>query len=182
MKTLIQALLLVPVVLIAAAASDLEKLQTSFMARYDEANATRDEQIKKLESSYLAALERHLDKVKGSGDLKVVVPVRDEIEAMKADPAALPSLKDGADADLKSMRAKYAAARDGVQRKRAFPETVVTVIIRADGKEVFEEKLDWENDEARIDIEFDPASAIEIEVDGGGRRPAWIYWTDFESR
>lgn len=304
--------------------SDLEKLQTAFMARYDEANATRDEQIKKLETSYLGALERHLEKVKASGDLKVVVPVRDEIEAMNAAPASLPSLKDGADDDLKAMRAKYATAREGVQRqhagtlielsdkmeaalqaqekeltragkiddalavermretlakdagilaareraeaepsaalagkpgkwelllkqgmkveeqgmhpvgtlsevakegrgfwsrlltggdeedaddvlvtpsparvsfkperavreirgkvRRAFPEVSVTVRVKADGKEVFEKTLDWETDEARIDVEFAPASGIEIEVDGDGRRAAWIYWTDFESR
>ena len=313
------------IVLVASVhASDLEKLQTSFMARYDEANTTRDEQLKKLESSYLGALERHMEKVKASGDLKVVVPVRDEIEAMKATPAALPSLKDGADADLQAMRRKYAAARDVVQRthaaslielsdkmdaalaaqekeltragkidealavqrmretlakdagivaarergdagpsavladqpgewkllleqgmkveeqgvhqvgtlsevakegrgfwsrlltggdeedaddilvtpsparvsfkperpareirgtvSRAFPEVKVTVRIKADGKQVFEKELDWEKDEARIDVEFDPASKIEIEVDGDTRRAAWLYWTDFESR
>ena len=66
--------------------------------------------------------------------------------------------------------------------RRAFPEVKVTVRIKADGEEVFEKELDWEDDEARIDVEFDPASAIEIEVDGTGRRAAWIYWTDFESR
>ncbi|MCH7227868.1 hypothetical protein [Haloferula sp. A504] len=304
--------------------ADLGKLQTSFMARYDEANSTRDEQLKQLEASYLGALERHLEKVKASGDLKVVVPVRDEIEAMKAAPDSLPSLKDGADDDLKAMRAKYATARDGVLRqhagtlielsdkmevalraeekeltragkiddalavermretlakdagilaareravaepsaalagkpaewelllkqgmkvekqgmhpvgtlsevakggrgfwsrlltggdeedaddvlvtpsparvsfkpdrpareirgkvRRAFPEVTVTLRIKADGKEVFEKTLDWENDEARIDVEFAPAGEIEIEADGDGRRAAWIYWTDFESR
>ena len=311
-------------VLATGVASDLEKLQTSFMARYDEANATRDEQIGKLETSYLAALERHLDKVKASGDLAIVVPVRDEIEAMKSAPASLPSLRDGADADLKAMRGKYAEARDGVRRQhartlidlsdkmdaalaaqeqeltkagkiddaltvqrmsetlakdggivaarklgkaapsaalagepgkwqlllkqgmkveeqgihpvgtlsevakegrgfwsrlltggdeedaddilvtpsparvsfkperpareirgkvsRAFPDVPVTVRITADGEEVFEAKLDLQKDEARIDLEIDPASEIEIAVEGADRRAAWIYWTDFESR
>lgn len=324
MKPISRCLLVVFAVIATGFASDLEKLQTSFMARYDEANTTRDEQLKKLETSYLGALERHLEKVKASGDLKVVVPVRDEIEAMKATPGSLPSLKDGAGDKLTAMRTKYATARDGVQRqhagtlidlsdkmdaalqaqekeltragkiddalavqrmretlakdagilaarergdaepsaalagepakwklllkqgmkveeqgmhqvgtlsevakegrgfwsrlltggdeedaddvlvtpsparvsfkpdrpareirgkvKRAFPEVKVTVRIKADGEEVFEKELDWDKDEARIDVEFDPASKIEIEVDGTDRRAAWIYWTDFESR
>ena len=92
MKSLCCLLLAAFVLTTPGFGADLEKLQTSFMARYDEANSTRDEQLKQLEASYLGALERHLDKVKASGDLKVVVPVRDEIEAMKATPGSLPSL------------------------------------------------------------------------------------------
>lgn len=106
-----------------ASAATLEELQTSFMARYDEANAKRDEQLKKLEGSYLGALERHLKKVSSGGKLEEVIPVRDELEAVRASKDPLPELPDSADYTLKQMRGKYVDARGKVLESHA--ETLV---------------------------------------------------------
>ncbi len=106
-------------VALSGRAADLGQLQTSFMARYDEANATRDQQLKNLEGSYVGALERHLDKIKAGGDLEKVVPVRDEIEAVKTGAEPLPELSANVDREFKSMRGKYVGARDTVRETHA---------------------------------------------------------------
>lgn len=94
-----------------ASAATLEELQSSFMSRYDEVNTKRDEQLKKLEASYLGALERHLAKVTGSGKLDEVLPVRNEIEAVRTDGDSLPELAKSADRELKATRGKFVGAR-----------------------------------------------------------------------
>ncbi len=100
------------------------------MARYDEANATRDAGLKRLETSYLGVLKRHMEKVKGSGDLSRVLPVRDEIEAVETGADPLPALPDTAGRDLKKMREKYAEARVKVRKTHA--ETLVDLADKMD--------------------------------------------------
>lgn len=95
-------------------AADLGQLQTSFMARYDEANAERDASLKRLDGSYLAALKKLEDQLKGAGDLDRILPVRDEIEAVEANADALPDLPDKRPAQLSGMRNKFTGARDKV--------------------------------------------------------------------
>jgi hypothetical protein len=305
-------------------AADLNQLQSSFIARYDEANTTRDEQLRQLETSYLGALDRHLGQVKASGELDRVVPVRDEIEAIKAGTDPLPAVSEAAGPELKTMRGKYVTARANVRKSHAgtlvslsdkmtaalqemersltrdgkidealsakrmretlatdsgilaarellresagddpgvlvskwtllleqgmqveekgfgevgsltevakegrgfwsrlltggddkdadrilvtpspsrvsfkpqmsvkelrgkvsmaFPNGRATVRIKAGGKQVFEQRLDADSSSARIDLVIDPTRSIEIETEGEGRGPAWIYWEDFESR
>lgn len=116
MKTI---LLIILAMGFAASASELGKLQDSFMARYDETNQERDDGLKKLESSYVAALERHLDKVKSTGKLERVIPVRDEIQAVQKDAAALPELPNSADRDLRKMREKFVGAREAIVESHA---------------------------------------------------------------
>jgi len=97
----------------------LDDLQASFMARYDEANVQRDDQLKKLEVSYVGALKRHMDKVKRSGKLELVIPVRDEIEAIETGVEPLPELGEGADRELSDYRDKFLDAQDKVARTHA---------------------------------------------------------------
>lgn len=114
MKTTISLLtwaLLLPALLPAA---DLGSLQSSFINRYDEMNATRDSQLKTLQSSYAGALDRHLDKIKAGGEIEKAIPVRDEIEAVKANTQPLPEIPKTADPELQNMRTKYLGARSKV--------------------------------------------------------------------
>lgn len=99
--------------------ADLGALQSSFIARYDELNETRDEQLKKLQASYAGALERHLEKTKASGDIEKAIPVRDEIEAIKAGTDPLPELPESSDPELKGMRTKYVEAKTKVNTTHA---------------------------------------------------------------
>ncbi|BCX48293.1 hypothetical protein HAHE_22010 [Haloferula helveola] len=104
---------------VPSAAATLEELQASFMSRYDEANAKRDDQVRKLEGSYIGALERHMEKVKASGKLEEVIPVRDEIEALQNGTNPLPELPKNADPQLKSMRKKFTTAKESVMKSHA---------------------------------------------------------------
>ncbi|MCH7226426.1 hypothetical protein [Haloferula sp. A504] len=130
MPRLLTALCLTLTVASLATASSLEQLQTSFMSRYDEANAERDQNLRKLEASYLGALQRHMDKVKASGKLERVIPVRDEIEAIETGADPLPALPKNADGDLGKMRDKYAEARDRILKNHA--ETLVDLAAKMD--------------------------------------------------
>ncbi|MBK1827802.1 hypothetical protein [Haloferula rosea] len=105
------SLLISLMLILAVTASDLGKLQDSFMTRYDAVNQERDAALEKLTASYLGALERHMQKVKAGGDLEQVLPVRDEINAVKQDAAALPELPHSVGRQLRSMRTKFSAAR-----------------------------------------------------------------------
>ncbi|MCX6875084.1 MAG: hypothetical protein NTW21_14930 [Verrucomicrobia bacterium] len=104
---------------LAAPAQSLEKLRQSFDERCDQATALRNEQIGKLNASYLAALERLLEKTKTAGRLETALPIHREIEAIKAAPANLPPLVDSAAGELKSMRAKYLDNRQQVLKTHA---------------------------------------------------------------
>lgn len=104
---------------LVAEATELGKLQDSFMSRYDATNQERDDGLKKLESSYVTALERHLDKVKASGKLERVIPVRDEIQAVQTDAGSLPELPESTDRELRSMRDKFVEAREKILETHA---------------------------------------------------------------
>ena len=114
----------------AARGITLEELQKSFIARYDEANAKRDDQLKKLEAGYLGALERYLGKVQKGGRLEAVVPVRDEIESIRTGADPLPSLPDNAAYEFKQLRRKYVDARDAAIGEHA--ETLVELAGKMD--------------------------------------------------
>ncbi len=116
---LISAFQLFSISAFTAAAADLGQLQASFMARYDEANATRDESLKKLEASYLAALKKLEDRLKDTGDLDQVLPVREEISVVEDGAEDLPDLPDKPPAQLPGMRRKFVSARTKVVMEHA---------------------------------------------------------------
>ena len=117
---LVPLALMVQVAIVPGATT--EDLKKSFMLRYDDANARRDEQIKKLESGYLGSLDRQFETAKSSGKLAAVVPIRDEIERVKAHLDPLPRLPDNTASEIKQMRSKYVELRDHVLKTHA--ETV----------------------------------------------------------
>jgi hypothetical protein len=61
----------------------LDDLQSNFQTRCDFAEADRDLQLKKLDASYLAALDRQVEKTKATGKLDAVIPYINEIQAVK---------------------------------------------------------------------------------------------------
>jgi hypothetical protein len=89
------------------------------MERYDAANLSRDEQLKKLDASYLAALNRQVEKAKATGKLDAVIPILDEVQAVKNAADPLPDLPSTASAELKQMRAKHAEARAKILKSHA---------------------------------------------------------------
>jgi hypothetical protein len=95
------------------------------MERYDAANLTRDDQLKKLDASYLAALNRQVEKAKATGKLDAVIPFLDEVQAVKTAADPLPELPATASAELKQMRAKHADARAKILKSHA--ETVTSL-------------------------------------------------------
>ena len=111
-------------------ADALEDLHKSFMSRYDAANTLRDEQIKKLDASYLSALERMQDKAKSSGNLDSVVPILDEIQAVKTAADPVPELPANATGELKQMRAKHTESRSKILKAHA--ETVTGLFGKMD--------------------------------------------------
>lgn len=101
---------------VAAAEDEVKQLRVSFEKRYDAANTQRDEQLTKLETGYLAALNRHLEKVKSSGKLENVLSIRDEIEAVKEGKDPLPALPPKATYDFKQLRKTYTESRAAIQK------------------------------------------------------------------
>jgi hypothetical protein len=65
------------------AGGPLDDLQSNFETRCDFAAADRDLQLKKLDASYLAALDRQVEKIKATGKLDAVIPYINEIQAVK---------------------------------------------------------------------------------------------------
>lgn len=101
---------------LAAAEDEVEQLQVAFEKRHGDANAKRDEQLAKLETGYLAALNRHIDKIKASGNLEDVLTVRDEVEAVKEGTDPLPALPATATQDFKQLRKTFEEARAGIEK------------------------------------------------------------------
>lgn len=104
-------------------ADTLGRLHKSFMERYDEANSKRDDQLKQLDGSYLAALQRQQDKAKTAGKLDAVLPWVGEIQAIKTGTSPLPDLAESAPNELKQMRAKHAESRDKITKSHAIAIT-----------------------------------------------------------
>ena len=94
--------------------ASLGDLQKSYTARYDEANAQRDAQIKTLDANYLRALDRLLEKAKSTGKLETVIPIRDESLAIKNANNPLPPLAKTASLELKNIRGKYNKTRNKI--------------------------------------------------------------------
>lgn len=101
---------------LAAAEDEVEQLQVAFEKRHGDANAKRDEQLAKLETGYLAALNRHIDKIKASGNLEDVLTVRDEVDAVKEGTDPLPALPATATQDFKQLRRTFEEARAGIEK------------------------------------------------------------------
>ncbi len=101
---------------LAAAEDEVEQLQVAFEKRHGDANGKRDEQLAKLETGYLAALNRHIDKIKASGNLEDVLTVRDEVEAVKEGTDPLPALPATATQDFKQLRKTFEEARAGIEK------------------------------------------------------------------
>ncbi len=103
----------------SARAGALEDLQKSYNARHEAANAQRNDQLAKLDISYLAALKRHLDQTQASGELDTVLPILDEIQAVRAVKDPLPALPANAGTPLTQLRAKHRDARDQILKSHA---------------------------------------------------------------
>lgn len=97
----------------------LDDLQVNFQTRCDFAEADRDLQLKKLDASYLAALDRQVEKTKATGKLDAVIPFINEVQAVKEAKDPLPELPEGASLELKQMRAKHAEARAKILKSHA---------------------------------------------------------------
>ena len=119
MKALLWLLTALLLPLAAVRGDTLAQLQKSFLERYDEANATRDAQLQKLEASYLAALNREIEKTKATGRLEAVIPFVDEVEEVERASGELPALKDNTPPELRQMRGKYSQARTAILKKHA---------------------------------------------------------------
>jgi hypothetical protein len=104
---------------LAAAEDEVEQLQTAFEKRHGEANAKRDEQLDKLEAGYQAALNRHIDKVKASGNLEDVLTLRDEVDAVREGVDPLPALPATATQEFKQLRKTFEEARAVIEKAHA---------------------------------------------------------------
>jgi hypothetical protein len=101
------------------AGGPLDDLQANFQTRCDFAEADRDLQLKKLDASYLAALDRQVEKTRATGKLDAVIPLIEEVQAVKAGTDPLPDLPEGASLELKQMRGKHAEARAKILKSHA---------------------------------------------------------------
>lgn len=97
----------------------LADLQVNFEVRCKFAAANRDEQLKKLDESYLAALDRQVEKIRHTGKLDAVIPFIDEAKAVKAAKYPLPDLPDDASPELKKMRLKHSDLRAKILKSHA---------------------------------------------------------------
>lgn len=110
---------LMVIVIGSAAAQSLDRLEQGFDKRREEAADLRDDQLDKLKKSYAMALGRLLEKLKGGGSLDSVLPVHEELEALKEDAGALPDIPDKAPAELNQMRARYEESRHNILKAHA---------------------------------------------------------------
>jgi hypothetical protein len=104
---------------VAGAANEVEQLGEAFEKRRAAVTTQRDEQLAKLETGYLAALNRQLDKVKASGKLEEVLTTRDEIEHVKDGKDPLPALPATASQELKQLRKTYDESMAGILKTHA---------------------------------------------------------------
>ena len=102
-----------------ALGASLNDLQDAFTAHRATANSHRDEQLGKLDASYVGALQRQLEKVKATGKLETAIPFNDEIQAVKKGLAPLPPLTAAAISELRNMRGKYLESRDKILKEHA---------------------------------------------------------------
>ena len=114
MRQFISFLIVFGAVVTMCIGASLGDLQKSYTARYDEANAQRDAQIKTLDANYLRALDRLLEKAKSTGKLETVIPIRDESLAIKNANNPLPPLAKTASLELKNIRGKYNKTRNKI--------------------------------------------------------------------
>jgi hypothetical protein len=101
------------------AAGLVDDLKLNFETRCDFAAVDRDQQLTKLDASYLAALDRQIEKTKATGKLEAVIPLVDEVQAVKAAKDPLPELPQGVSPELKLMRAKHSEARAKILKSHA---------------------------------------------------------------
>ena len=97
----------------------LEDLQVNFEVRCEFAAADRDKQLKKLDESYLAAIDRQVEKIRHTGKLDAVIPFIDEAKAVKEAKYPLPDLPEDTTLDLKQMRVKHTELRAKILKSHA---------------------------------------------------------------
>ena len=102
----------------AATAQTVDPLRQSFDQRCEQAATARDKQLDQLTASYQTALERLLEKTKATGKLDSVLPIHQELEALKQAPVKLPTLPEAA-SELRSLRAKYLDGRQQILKTHA---------------------------------------------------------------
>jgi hypothetical protein len=168
----------------AVAGEEVEQLQVAFEKRHGDANAKRDEQLAKLETGYMAALNRHIDKVKASGNLEDVLTLRDEVEAVKEGIDPLPALPATATQEFKQLRKTFEEARAGIEKAHsaALADLATKMIEVLKAKEVqltkagkIDEALDAKKLRESIGENKDFAAVIPTEKPGNeGGADGWI--------
>jgi hypothetical protein len=114
-----------------AAGGPLEDLQSNFQTRCDFAEAARDQQLEKLDASYLAALDRQVEKTRTTGNLDAIIPFINEAQAVKTAKDPLPELPEDAPPELKQMRVKHAEARAKILNSHAEAITALAAKMEA---------------------------------------------------
>lgn len=165
---------------VAGAANEVEQLGEAFEKRRAAVTTQRDEQLAKLETGYLAALNRQLDKVKAGGKLEEVLTFRDEIEHVKDGKDPLPALPATASQELKQLRKTYDESMAGILKTHAssVAELAAKLSEALKAKEVQLTKagkidLALEAKELRESIEEEEGLAVEKPGKGAGD-DGWI--------
>lgn len=105
---------------LSSPAADLAELQASYEQRGKEAKEECQIGLNRLRASYREALLRHLEKVKASGKLELVLPVSEEISAVEQrEDGFLPALPEQVDEGLAKMRDAYETAGEKLRLKRS---------------------------------------------------------------
>ena len=107
------------------AGGSLADLQVNFEVRCEFAAADRDKQLLKLDESYLAALDRQIEKIRHTGKLDAVIPFIEETKAVKAAKYPLSDLPESTTPELKLMRAKHSEHRAKILKSHA--ETITAL-------------------------------------------------------
>ena len=97
----------------------LDELRVDFDTKTKELSQFRDKEIDVLSDRYTGALEGLIEKTKATGNLDAVIPVRDEIEAVKAGDWPLKDLGKNASSQLKELRRTYVAERGKLAGRHA---------------------------------------------------------------
>ncbi|MGB6222083.1 discoidin domain-containing protein, partial [Haloferula sp.] len=125
MSRLTLSLTLILVVLLASISqgSSVEDLQQAFQKRCDEVITKRDQQIDTLRDNYQAALERLFEKTKAKGKLELLIPIKDQMDALEAGRESLPGLPSNAAYNVKQLRDTFDQAEGKILKTSALELT-----------------------------------------------------------
>jgi hypothetical protein len=113
-----------------APAQSVEDLQKSFWERLAANETGKDEDLRQLNKSYEAALQRLMEDFQNAGRLDEVLILRDQIANIKQDnDAAAEGSEPKGPKELLPLREKYSETRQGILQKHA--AEVVTLVDRA---------------------------------------------------